>query len=408
MERALKFGILLISMILINTSCNSQENKASDEQINIGKQKNTEIFAEAEYNENEVEELEKMNKRINSSRSNAITSAVEKSCPAIVGINVTEVKRVQYRDPFFNDPLFRYFFGNKRKPRYKEYEVSGVGSGFIISPDGYILTNHHVAGHASKIVITMTNGEKYDAEIIGSDRVSDVALLKIEGENFPYLEMADSDEIITGEWVIAFGNPFGLFNINARPTVTVGVISNYGIDFMQDNRVYRGMIQTDAAISSGNSGGPLVNALGQVVGMNTVIFSTAQNNQGAGSIGIGFSIPINRVKKIVNILKEDQVINRNYYTGMEVRAIDDRIANYFKLDSKNGVVVVNIYRSSPAEKAGIEPGDIVIEIDGIKVEDSDDFMVVVNDGFVGQEMNMKILRDNKILNKSLKLEQVKR
>ncbi|MCL5991543.1 MAG: trypsin-like peptidase domain-containing protein, partial [Bacteroidetes bacterium] len=258
---------------------------------------------------------------IANSRHNAITKAVEECSPAIVGINVTEVYQVEYREPynmFFDDPFFQQFFGNQRRSRTREYSVQGLGSGFIISQDGYILTNHHVAGNASKIIVTTTDGKKFDAEIIGADKTSDVALLKIKGDNFPYLKLANSDDVIIGEWSIAFGNPFGLFDINTKPTITVGVVSNKNINFTQDDRVYRGMIQTDAAISSGNSGGPLVNSLGEVIGINTVIFSTAQSSRGAGSIGIGFAIPINRVKKVVDIIKDNKKINRNFNVGMEV------------------------------------------------------------------------------------------
>ena len=163
--------------------------------------------------------------------------------------------------------MFQQYFGRKQKQ-----EIKGLGSGFIISEDGYILTNDHVAGKASKVVITMTNGKKFDAKIIGSDPTSDVALLKIDGNNFPFVELGNSDDLIVGEWAIAFGNPFGLFDINSKPTVTVGVISNINVNLgLQDDKVYKGMIQTDAAISSGNSGGPLVNGLGQVIGINSTI-----------------------------------------------------------------------------------------------------------------------------------------
>ena len=355
---------------------------------------------------------------ITNSRQNAITKAVEICSPAIVGINITEVHQVEYRDPYdmwLNDPFFQQFFGNQnRRKRTREYTVQGLGSGFIISPDGYILTNHHVAGSASKIVITMTSGKKYDAEIIGADKISDVALLKIKSdknsknEQFPFLKFSNSENTIIGEWVIAFGNPFGLFDINAKPTVTVGVISNKGIDFFHEDRVYRGMIQTDAAISSGNSGGPLVNSLGEVVGMNTVIFSTSQSQRGSGSIGIGFSIPINRIKKVIDLLAKDKIINRNFVTGLEVSDIDEQIANYLKIDLKQGVVVFSINRKSPAEEAGFEPGDIILEIDGEKIQRTDDYYMVINDGIAGQSLNFTLLRDDKKINKTLNLKPIKK
>jgi serine protease Do len=358
---------------------------------------------------NNLNSLDSVNEDINKSRHNSITRAVHSCNPAIVGINVTEVRQVVYSNPYFDDPIFRRFFGNMDMGnRVKEYKVQGLGSGFIISTDGYILTNHHVAGNASKVVITMTDGKRYDAEIIGSDMVSDVALLKIKGENLPYLKLGNSDDVIIGEWAIAFGNPFGLFDINAKPTVTVGVVSNDGVNFLlQDepyNRVYRNMIQTDAAISSGNSGGPLVNSLGEVIGMNTIIFSTSQNKQGSGSIGIGFSIPINRVKTIVDLLKTGKEIDRDFYTGLDVREIDEGIARYLGIQKTDGVVVFSYQNNSPADKAGIKLGDIITEVEGLKIMKLDDFQIAVGDSFTGHEIEITLIRDGKTIKKMLTLD----
>lgn len=341
------------------------------------------------------------------SRQNIITNVVEKASPAIVGINVTELVQVAYRDPFdafMSDPYFQRFFGNRdRAKRYREYQVQGLGSGFIISKDGYIITNHHVAGNASKVIVTTTDGKKHEAKIIGADKTSDVALLKIEGDNFPYLRMCQSDEAIIGEWVIAFGNPFGLFNLNTKPTVTVGVVSNDGINFVQDGRIYKNMLQTDAAISSGNSGGPLLNALGEVIGVNTVIYSTAQNKQGAGSIGIGFSIPIQRVQRIVKILKEKGAVDRNYQLGLEVREMDEKLARYLGMDLMEGIVVIAIERQSITDEAGIEPGDIILEVNGKKTISNDDFYLNAFDGIVGESLNIKLQRGDKQLTKTIQL-----
>jgi serine protease Do len=347
------------------------------------------------------------NDSIDKSRLNAITKVVQAASPAIVGINVTEVVNVKYRDPYMDDPFFSQFFG-RQTPRYRSYEVQSVGSGFIISPDGYILTNHHVAGNAAKILITTTDGKTHDAEIIGADLTTDVALLKIKGEDFPFLQLANSDDVVIGEWAIAFGNPFGLFTINAKPTVTVGVVSNKGVSFTQEDRVYKDMIQTDAAISSGNSGGPLLNANGEVIGINTVIFSTSQSNQGAGSIGIGFSIPINRIKGVVDVLASEKKINRDYNIGFEVRKNDEKVANYFGLKSTEGVVIVNMYRNSPALKAGMEPGDIILGINGASIEREDDYLIAILDAKVGDEMSFEILRGDEKMTKSFKLTQNRR
>jgi len=391
-----KMSLSLIILILLNVSCNaeSEQNVWTDSKDKIA------------YNN--VKELEQTNSDIANSRQNALTRTIHKASPAIVGINVTEIKQVVYRNSFFDDPFFRRFFGDEYGSRVKEYKVQGLGSGFIISPDGYILTNHHVAGNASKVVITMTDGKRYDAEIIGSDMVSDVALLKIDGNNFPYLKFGNSDDILIGEWAIAFGNPFGLFDLNAKPTVTVGVVSNVGVNFLHpdepQNRVYRNMIQTDAAISSGNSGGPLLNALGEVIGMNTIIYSTSNSRQGAGSIGIGFSIPINRVKKIVEMLKSKETMDRNFWTGLDLRNIDEQIANYLGIEEREGAVVFAYQSNSPADEAGIKLGDIIVAVDGFPVNKVDDFQIFVGDSFVGDKKEITIIRDDKEIKKTIKLE----
>ncbi len=336
---------------------------------------------------------------IDVSRRNAITRAVERCSAAIVGINVTEVRRYRVRDPWMD-----FFFGPRGGGRVYEEEIEGLGSGFLISSDGYILTNEHVTGGASKIIVTLTSGQQHTARLVGADAVSDVSLLKIEeGGNFDYLEMADSEDLIIGEWAIAFGNPFGLFSINAKPTVTVGVISNIGVNFMQEEKVYRGMIQTDAAISSGNSGGPLVNSMGKVIGMNAAIFSTAQTNQGAGSIGIGFAIPVNRVRSIVEHLKRDGKINREYIVGLNVKGVDARVAKALGLDRERGVYISEIYRNSPAEDAGLEPGDIILAIDNERILRPQDVQVLLSDGIAGETIEVKIRREDETYLKQLEL-----
>ncbi len=334
---------------------------------------------------------------ITASRRNAITNAVEKCSPAVVGINVTEIREEVYRNPFFfDDPVFERFFGPQTQRR--RYSIKGVGSGFLISSDGYILTNDHVAGNASKVVVTMVDGSKHDAKVVGTDKVSDVTLLKIDGKGLPFLRLANSDNVLVGEWSIAFGNPFGLFDINARPTVTVGVVSNVGVSFTQpdgsgEERVYRGMIQTDAAISSGNSGGPLVNADGEVIGMNTVIYSTSQSARGAGSIGIGFAIPVNRVKRILDKLQSEGTINRNFWTGLKVVPLDEESAQYYRIKRNDGVLVIRIAGDSPADKAGIEPGDVIIAVDGEPVQTVEHLNVHVLDSEQGQKLTFTVDRN---------------
>jgi serine protease Do len=230
--------------------------------------------------------------------------------------------------------------------------------------------------------------------------VSDISLLKINAKDLPFIRLGNSDDVITGEWVIALGNPFGLFDIGDKPTVTVGVVSATGINLKaQEGRVYKGMIQTDAAINSGNSGGPLVNSLGEVIGVNSVIYTPNQ-----GNIGLGFAIPINRVKGIVAELKSVGKIERDWATGLEIQTVDVRVARYFGLDKAEGVIVSDVKRNSAAERAGFRVGDIIVEANGEKVTDEASLSTIMNDSRVGDVVKVKVVRDRKTLELRLKLE----
>ncbi len=326
------------------------------------------------------------NENITQDRQTAITRAIEKVSNSIVGINVEEVREV--RDPFMNDPFFQQFFGQQAPQRQT---VRGLGSGFIISEDGYILTNDHVAGNATKISVTLTTGETIEAKLIGSDPVSDVALLKINKSGLPTVKFGNSDNSIIGEWVIALGNPFGLFEINDKPTVTVGVISALNMKVSADgNRAYKDMIQTDASINSGNSGGPLINADGEVIGMNTIIYTGGQFNQ--GSIGVGFSISINRVNKTLDELKKNGKIERSNNVGFRIQGIDDQVAKYLGLKNKDGVVVTQVQKGGDADNAGLKPEDVILSVNGLKVRNEQDLVLEVNDLRVGDVLKMKIFR----------------
>jgi len=346
------------------------------------------------------QDIDKTTDDITRSRRNIITETVKKVSPAVVGINVIEIQ--QYRDPlgsFFDDPFFRQFFGDRRSG---SREVKELGSGYIISTDGYIVTNDHVAGNASRITVTLTDGISYDAKLIGSDPVSDIALLKIDGENFPYVEPGNSDEIIIGEWAIALGNPFGLFEVNDKPTVTVGVISATGMNLEPINdRYYLNMIQTDAAINGGNSGGPLVNSLGEVIGMNTLIFTAGSQ----GSIGLGFAIPINKVKTIIAELKEKGKIDRDFEIGMRIQSIDESIAKYYNLEKTKGVIITKIYPGTPSDKAGLQVGDIILKINDFQINNDNTIFGVFYEFRTGQEIDISIFRDGEELNKKMILEQ---
>jgi serine protease Do len=344
--------------------------------------------------------LHQVNTSITDSRENAITRAAREVSASVVGINVTEIR--EFRDPFSdffgNDPFFRQFFGDRS---YKQ-EVHGLGSGFIVSEDGYIITNDHVIGNATKVVVSLTNGEHLDAEIIGKDPASDIAVLKVNKNGLPYVRLGNSDQVIIGEWVIALGNPFGLFEVNQKPTVTVGVISATGMKLSAGgNRFYRNMIQTDAAINSGNSGGPLINGLGEVIGMNTLIYTG--NTLSGGNIGLGFAIPINKVRKIFEELKSNGKIDRNYDIGLRVQTVDANIAAYFKLKNVSGVIVVSVDKNSGADKAGIQPEDVITELNGEKIANDYDFWGIISDLKKGDELKMKILRRGSEIQKQFEL-----
>ena len=367
----------------------------------IGTKENTsqKIYTDSVYAPITKQERQLINNDLTDSRENLITETVKKVSPAVVGINVTEIQKVAdpYTSFFGNDPFFRQFFGD----RSYNQEVKILGSGTIISPDGYILTNDHVAGNANKIVITLTNGKHYDAKKIGSDPVSDICLLKIDDTNLPFIPMGNSDDVLIGEWVIALGNPFGLFDINDQPTVTVGVISAKGMNLDPvNNRYYLGMLQTDAAINSGNSGGPLVNSIGEMIGMNTLIYTGG----GAGSIGLGFAIPINKIKRIIEDIKKHGSIDRNFWIGLSAQTIDEGIAKYYNLPSTLGVIVTNVERNSPAYKAGIQVGDIIYDIDNYKIINYQSLIGVFQEFRTGQTITLKIMRDNKMLTTKMTLE----
>ena len=340
---------------------------------------------------------------ISVSRKNAITKAAAEVSPAVVGINVISVERVQR---WSRDPFWDLFF----PPPVYEKEVKGLGSGFFISPDGYLITNEHLIQNAKKIVVTTTKGKKYDVQDYWTDRVTDIALIKIKGDNFPYTRMGNSDDIIVGEWIIALGNPFGLFEHNNEPSVTVGVISAKDRDFSfgTDRRIYQDMIQTDASINPGNSGGPLVNSIGEVIGMNTFIFTGGRYSE--GSIGLGFAMPINKIKEIVKDLEKYGKINREFYIGLRYSDISKYLMYTLDLQTNRGVLVTGVDNNSPADKADIKVGDIVIGLNGKEVNNFSNLnnIFLESDSRQGDSIEFKILRKKKEFNITLKLAPLKK
>ena len=321
---------------------------------------------------------------ISKSRETAITRAIEKVGPAVASINVEQhISSVSY-DPFFG---FMY-------PR-EIYPMKSSGSGVVISPDGFVMTNHHVIENADKVTVTLSGGDEYEAEIIGSDETSDLALIKLSGSDFPYAELANSDDLLIGEWVIALGNPFELFSISNKPSASVGIISATNMDFgmQKSGKVLQDMIQTDAAINPGNSGGPLVNAVGQVIGINTFIFTDYEHFR--GSVGIGFAIPINSARRIAEELRMTGEIDRGYSTGLIVQSVTRSISRYLDIPFVKGVIIVEVNQGSPADMTGLEPGDVILSVNGEDVNKPSDIRTVIleNDLRSGDKVTLQIFRN---------------
>lgn len=348
------------------------------------------------------DQRQQINSDISNERQTLITKTVAQVSPAVVGITVTEIR--QYRDPMAMDPWFRYWFGDRV---YKQ-QIKSLGSGAIISPDGYVLTNDHVAGNALEAIVTLTDGSQYNAKFIGTDPTSDICLLKIDAKNLPYVKLGNSEDIMPGEWVIALGNPFGLFDINDKPTVTVGVISAIGMNLGTDsNRYYVNMLQTDAAINNGNSGGPLVNAVGELIGMNTLILQSQDAQRyglNLGSIGVGFAIPVNKIKKVVSELKDKGKVDRDFWTGLKILTIDEALAKTYSLKASRGVIITEIDKNSPAQKAGIKVEDIITGVNDYRINDEITLIGILNEFRSGDEVTFKIIRDGQKLIKKMKLE----
>ena len=342
-----------------------------------------------------------VNEDVYRTRQTAITRAVAMASPAVVSINVIEVRRVQVRDPFsdwFSDPFFEQFFGRGRR-RMLEQQVKALGSGFVISPDGYIVTNDHVVGRATRITVSFPDGETYEAELVGSDEATDIAVVKIKPDKeLSHLKFSELEQPLVGEWAIALGNPFGLFEAS-EPTVTVGVVSAADRDFsVQQGRIYRDMIQTDASINRGNSGGPLLNALGEVIGVNTFIYS-----EGGGSVGLGFAVPSGKAVRIIEELKERGSIDRSYYTGLYGISVDQRIARAVGLDAPHGVFIQDVDPDSPADRAGFQPYDVIVAVQGEQVATRDDFVARIYDFRPGDVVEMDVVRGGEVREMSIQI-----
>ncbi|MFO7578062.1 MAG: DegQ family serine endoprotease [Pelovirga sp.] len=326
----------------------------------------------------------------------AFRSVARKVSPAVVYIQVEkEVQaREQWSNPFegspFGDEFFRRFFGQppqQQQPQQRapQRRATGQGSGFLISADGYIMTNNHVVGDADKISVQFQDGREFEARLIGADPPTDVALIRIEvDEDLPFLKLGDSDRLEVGDWVLAFGNPFGLSH-----TMTAGIVSAKGRSGIGLTD-YENFIQTDAAINPGNSGGPLVNLDGEVVGMNTAIFSRS-----GGYMGIGFAIPINMASNIYLQLAEHGTVTRGRI-GVYIQDLTRELAESFDIDQRQGILISQVMEDSAADKGGLQQGDVILKLNGDSVTNVASFRNQIALTRPGTTVELEILRKGKI------------
>ena len=295
-------------------------------------------------------------------------------------------------------------FSNEIKPF-----MFDVGSGLIIDQSGYIVTNYHVIENANKVFIKLYDGKSYeiDSKNIFFDQLTDIAVIKIDVDNLHQANLGNSDNIKVGEDVIALGNPLGLFSISNQITATKGIVSSKNIDFgfnEEYRRTYKQMIQTDASINPGNSGGPLLNLNGEVIGLNTFVITGS--NEMKNSVGLSFAIPINRVIEIFNDLKDNGYIDRDFNTGITVRQINDILMNFYRLDSLDGLLVMDVERESSGYRSGIKIGDIILKVNNRRVNSLNEITSIINEDLLkaGDEIKLIVLRNNKQIELNLSLD----
>lgn len=317
-------------------------------------------------------------------------SVADEVLPAVVSVDTRRtVRRAQGNDPFRD--MLRDFFGDQMFPdgegrdrRYQEYEVPSSASGFIFDDRGYIMTNNHVVSGADEIDVTLTDGREFAAEVVGQDPSTDIAVIKIDGADLPSVRVGDSSEIRVGQWALAIGNPLELSG-----TVTVGVVSAVGradLRIRGGGPIYQDFIQTDASINFGNSGGPLVNIRGEVIGVNAAVNAAAQ--------GIGFAIPINLAWEVAEALVNEGRVVRGYL-GVVPQDITRELAEAKDLDDLNGVLIASVERGTPADNAGLRPGDVILRFAGVEIENTPQFRRVVAGVAPNKSVDVVIVRDGK-------------
>lgn len=347
------------------------------------------VFANNVYCYAEQDKISKETIEILSKVGQATAEIVDAVKPGVVNIATTRTIKTQGGfDPFFDDPFFRRFFGDRFKAP-KERKSSGLGSGVIVDSNGYILTANHVVQGSEEIKVTLSDKREFKGKVVGSDAMSDIAVIKIEASNLPVVKMGDSSKLRVGETVLAIGSPYGL-----SQTVTMGIVSavgraNVGIADYED------FIQTDAAINPGNSGGALVNVRGELVGINTAIFSTSGGYQ-----GIGFAVPTSMAKAVMDSLINKGKVVRGWI-GVAIQNLTPELAKQFNLSEDKGVLIGDVVEDGPADKAGLQRGDVIIEFDGKKIEDPNQLRNKVAVIEPGQEIGVKIIREGKTLEKKI-------
>jgi serine protease DegQ len=316
--------------------------------------------------------------------------AVKRATPSVVNIFTRKQTR-SLKNPFLDDPLFKRFFGDKFAPQ--EQTQSSLGSGVVVSEDGYILTNNHVIEAANEIEVALADGRKAAAKVVGTDPDTDLAVIKIDLPNLPVMVFGRIDHARVGDVVLAIGNPFGV-----GQTVTMGIISALGRSHLGIN-TFENFIQTDAAINPGNSGGALVDAEGNLLGINSAIFSNS-----GGSLGIGFAIPVSTVKVVMeSIIKHGQVIRG--WIGVEPQDITSELAEGFSLNRKDGVMIAGVLRDGPADRVGVRPGDILLSINDKKIKDTTEMLNAVAQLTPGTQSKLSVLRRNQELSINIKIGQ---
>jgi serine protease Do len=333
-----------------------------------------------------------VNARLSAARRNVITAAAERVSPAVVTVSVeaTRMVRVAPFGGLFRDPFFDQFMPSPEQAQ----RISGLGSGVIVDASGVVLTNEHVVRDAEKVSITLPDGRQFPAEVLGGSPAYDLAVLRVKGGRLPAAPLGHSDDLVVGEWAIAIGNPFGNLLESTEPTVTAGVISATNRDIKggaTQTGVYKHMIQTDAAINPGNSGGALVNADGDVIGINTFILSGS-----GGSVGIGFAIPIDLARRVLDeVTRYGRV--RVAWPGMQVQVVDGHLAQQLGWPDEGGMVVTQVEPEGPAAKAGVQVRDRIRKVNGRAVDSVDDIQVSVYGRFVGDSLTLTIEREGRAL-----------